>query len=207
MLRLISSEPFTLVVKNSRFLAELFAAESAETARARIANQRTKYPDCSHVVHAMAIGPTAGILGCSDDGEPAGTAGRPVLEVLKGSSVTNVLLTVIRWFGGTKLGTGGLVKAYGDAAKGVLAGAVTQEIVAMTTLSFTLSYPLLENGRRLLRDFSFSIQREEFNARGAQLSGELPSARADALVRRLTDLARGSIAIERTPRDSDREIH
>ena len=77
----------------------------------------------------------------------------------------------------------------------------------MTTLSFTLSYPLLENGRRLLRDFSFSIQREEFNARGAQLSGELPSARADALVRRLTDLARGSIAIERTPRDSDREIH
>ena len=197
MLKLVSSQPYALVVKNSRFVAELLNAETAEAARSLLAAQRAKYPDCSHVVHAMAIGPTAGILGCSDDGEPAGTAGRPVLEVLKGSSVTNVLLTVVRWFGGTKLGTGGLVKAYGDAAKGVLATAATQEIVALATLSFTLAYPLLDSGRRLLREFSFTLQSENFNAQGADIIGQLPAVRADELVARLTDLARGQITVER----------
>ena len=118
MLELVAAEPFTLIVKNSRFLAELFPVATQEGARTILAAQKSRWPDIRHVVHAFAIGPQANILGCSDDGEPAGTAGRPALEVLKGSGVTNVLLTIARWFGGTKLGTGGLVHAYGDAARG-----------------------------------------------------------------------------------------
>ena len=197
MKELVSAEPFTLVVKNSRFLAELLPADTAEAARTLLGAQRAKYANASHVVHAMAIGPSASILGCSDDGEPAGTAGRPVLEVLKGSGITNVLLTVTRWFGGIKLGTGGLVKAYGDAAKGVLVTVTTREIVAMTHLSFTLPYPLLEAGKRLLQESSFVIQQENYTSEGNSLQGELPCDQTDELLRRLADLSRGQISVER----------
>ena len=197
MKALVSASPFTLIVKNSRFIAELLTTDSAEVARALLTNQREKYPDASHVVHALAIGPTAGVLGCSDDGEPAGTAGRPVLEILKGSGITNVMLTVTRWFGGTKLGTGGLVKAYGDAAKGVLANAVTREIVDMAQFAFTLPYPILEAGKRLLRDNAFTIQTENYTAEGDAIQGELPASQGDTLMRLLGDLSRGQIVIER----------
>ena len=197
MKALVSASPFTLIVKNSRFIAELLTTDSAEVARALLTNQREKYPDASHVVHALAIGPTAGVLGCSDDGEPAGTAGRPVLEILKGSGITNVMLTVTRWFGGTKLGTGGLVKAYGDAAKGVLANAVTREIVDMAQFAFTLPYPILEAGKRLLRDNAFTIQTENYTAEGDAIQGELPASQGDTLIRLLGDLSRGQIVIER----------
>ncbi len=197
MKALVSASPFTLIVKNSRFLAELLTTDSAEVARALLTNQREKYPDASHVVHALAIGPTAGVLGCSDDGEPAGTAGRPVLEILKGAGITNVMLTVTRWFGGTKLGTGGLVKAYGDAAKGVLANAVTREIVDMAQFAFTLPYPILEAGKRLLRDNAFTIQTENYTAEGDAIQGELPASQGDTLMRLLGDLSRGQIVIER----------
>ena len=197
MKALVSASPFTLIVKNSRFIAELLTTDSAEVARALLTSQREKYPDASHVVHALAIGPTAGVLGCSDDGEPAGTAGRPVLEILKGSGITNVMLTVTRWFGGTKLGTGGLVKAYGDAAKGVLANAVTREIVDMAQFAFTLPYPILEAGKRLLRDNAFTIQTENYTAEGDAIQGELPASQGDTLMRLLGDLSRGQIVIER----------
>ena len=197
MKALVSASPFTLIVKNSRFIAELLTADSAEVARTLLTTQREKYPDASHVVHALAVGPTAGVLGCSDDGEPAGTAGRPVLEVLKGSGITDVLLTVTRWFGGTKLGTGGLVKAYGDAAKGVLATAVTREIVDMAQFAFTLPYPILEAGKRLLRDNAFVIQTETYTADGDAIQGELPAIQGDTLMRLLADLSRGQIVVER----------
>ena len=197
MKALVSASPFTLIVKNSRFIAELLTADSAEVARTLLTTQREKYPDASHVVHALALGPTAGVLGCSDDGEPAGTAGRPVLEVLKGSGITDVLLTVTRWFGGTKLGTGGLVKAYGDAAKGVLATAVTREIVDMAQFAFTLPYPILEAGKRLLRDNAFVIQTETYTADGDAIQGELPASQGDTLMRLLADLSRGQIVVER----------
>ena len=110
-LELCRPAAFTLLEKRSRFLAELLPASSSEEAREGVAAQRRKYPDASQVVHAMVVGEKGEVMGCSDDGEPAGTAGRPVLEILKGSRVTQVLLTVTRWFGGIKLGTGGLVHA------------------------------------------------------------------------------------------------
>ena len=196
MKALVAANPYTLVVKNSRFLAEILPANSQEDARALLATQRANYPDASHVVHALAIGPTAGVLGCSDDGEPPGTAGRPVLEVLKGSGLTNVLLTVTRWFGGTKLGTGGLVKAYGDAAKGVLENATTREIVPMARLAFTLPYPILEPARRLLKDHAFAIQEESYSAAGDAIRGEIPASQVEELSRLLADLSRGQIIIE-----------
>ena len=95
-------------------------SRSQNQARELIKSQKAKYADATHVVHAFIIGTSAEIMGMSDDGEPSGTAGRPALDVLKGRKCTNLVLTVTRWFGGTLLGTGGLVKAYSGGAKQVI---------------------------------------------------------------------------------------
>ena len=104
-------------IKNSLFLSEIFPCESQNQARQILKEQKEKYQDATHVCHAFVCGLGKEIMGMSDDGEPSGTAGRPMLDVVKGRDVTNLILTVTRWFGGTLLGTGGLVKAYGDGAK------------------------------------------------------------------------------------------
>ena len=111
-----------ITVKKSVFRADVFYTEQAQTARDIVKQQKERYRDARHVVHAFAVGETVAILGCRDDGEPAGTAGQPVLSVVKGSGITNMLITVTRWFGGILLGTGGLVKAYASAAKTALDG-------------------------------------------------------------------------------------
>ncbi len=181
-------------VKNSRFLAEAFVVSDQEAARAVIRAQKEKYPDARHVVHAFVIGPTAGILGCSDDGEPSGTAGRPALEVLKGSGMTNALVTVTRWFGGTLLGTGGLVRAYTDAVKAVLAVARVEELVETREFSFAVSYELYERARRVIAEVGAEIGREDF-ATEVSLSGRVRSSDADELVSRLTDCSSGRIVV------------
>ena len=107
--------------RKSRFIAIAERIETAAEAKNYIQILRKQNPDASHVVYAFRVGGLSrDEYGMNDDGEPKGTAGRPVLEVLRGSSVTNVVIAVVRYFGGTKLGTGGLVRAYTSAAQGVL---------------------------------------------------------------------------------------
>lgn len=110
----------TLKIKGSKFLAEVFPCASDKDARLLIKSQKDKYRNATHVTHAFIIGKDSSIMGKSDNGEPPGTAGSPMLLVLKNSGYTNILVTVTRWFGGTKLGIGGLVKAYGACVKEVL---------------------------------------------------------------------------------------
>jgi uncharacterized YigZ family protein len=197
MRMLLSSPPFTQIIKGSRFLAELIPAATSTEAREIISLQKEQYADATHVVHAFAVGPTGGTLGCSDDGEPAGTAGRPVLEVLQGSGITNAVLTVTRWFGGTKLGTGGLVRAYSTSAQGVLATANSREIIPMAKLLFTVPYPLLENVKYSLGQLNFNILTEEYSGEGDTITGEIPEAEAPAIEKRLADISRGKITVER----------
>jgi uncharacterized YigZ family protein len=180
--------------KNSRFLAEAFPVAAQEDARAILKAQKERYPDASHVVHAFVIGPTGGILGCSDDGEPSGTAGRPALEVLKGSGITNVIVTVTRWFGGTLLGTGGLVSAYGDAVKAVLAAAKAEELVPMRGFSLEVPYELHERARRLLAELGAEVTREEF-AVAVSLAGRVRAADAETLAARVTELSSGRVSV------------
>lgn len=130
-------------VKNSRFLAELLPVTSTEEARELWHWRKENYDNGGHIVYAFTIGANQNVSGCSDDGEPSGTAGRPVLAVLLGSGITNAMITVARWFGGTKLGTGGLVHAYGGAAKAVVDIAETAEYAPMTGVEFSVPYPLM----------------------------------------------------------------
>ena len=102
-------------------------------------------------------------MGMSDDGEPKGTAGRPVLNVLSGSGITNVLCTVVRYFGGTLLGTGGLVKAYSQSAKDAIEKLPTKPLVKETTFSFRISYDTYDLVKYLLRKFEVQIIDENFS--------------------------------------------
>jgi uncharacterized YigZ family protein len=108
-------------VVNSRFIASAGPAFSVEEAREFIARVKAEFPDASHHVPVYLVGYGASVTAhCSDAGEPSGTAGRPALAVLQGSGLGDVVVVVTRYFGGTKLGTGGLVRAYSDAVRSVL---------------------------------------------------------------------------------------
>ena len=177
-----------LVVRKSRFLAEATPVASPEEAREIWHERKNTYTNGGHIVFAFVCGPQGGLMGCSDDGEPSGTAGRPVLEVLKGSGITNVLLTVARWYGGIKLGTGGLVRAYTESAQLALADAPTTELVPLTRFRLVLPYLHYENVRRHLPEFAVKITSEEFAAE-VTLAGVIPSANFTAfseVVRNLT---------------------
>lgn len=106
--------------KKSRFIARVYSVESESEAAAHIEAVRKKYWDARHNCYAFVIGENNGLTRCSDDGEPSGTAGKPILEVITGAGVHNCLVIVTRYFGGTLLGTGGLVRAYTKAAKEAL---------------------------------------------------------------------------------------
>jgi uncharacterized YigZ family protein len=110
----------TIEVKRSRFLCTLERVESEEAARAVVERLRKQHWDARHHCSAFVLGPDASVQRSSDDGEPAGTAGAPMLEVLRGHEVSDVVAVVTRWFGGVLLGAGGLVRAYADAVRTAL---------------------------------------------------------------------------------------
>lgn len=116
-----------MIEKKSRFLASAEPVKSEEEAQALLERARKKYWDASHNCYAYIIGTNSDTQRYSDDGEPGGTAGRPILDVLNGQGLTNVLVVVTRYFGGTLLGTGGLVRAYSKAAQAALNASVIIE--------------------------------------------------------------------------------
>jgi uncharacterized YigZ family protein len=123
-------------VKRSRFLCTLARVEDEAAARAVVDRLRREHWDARHHCSAFVLGPGASVERSSDDGEPAGTAGAPMLEVLRGHGVSDVVAVVTRWFGGTLLGAGGLVRAYGDAVRAGLSetGTLRRALVRELTL-------------------------------------------------------------------------
>ncbi len=130
------------VVKKSRFIARLLPVGSREDVNAAVARARADHPDARHHCWAYLFGrpEDATSAGMSDDGEPAGTAGRPILNALQHGGLGDALVIVIRYFGGIKLGAGGLVRAYGTAARQVLESAPAQERRAMCVFQATGDY-------------------------------------------------------------------
>jgi len=150
-------------VSNSRFIATIGPAFSVSEAREFVARIKDEFDDASHNVPAFIIGHGSSVIGhCNDDGEPSGTAGRPALAVLQGSGFCDVVVVVTRYFGGTKLGTGGLVRAYGDAVRQVLDIVKRAEKVSTYRVSITVPYPLFEQTRLLIGSQGGLIENEEF---------------------------------------------
>ena len=162
-------------------------------------SQKEKYQDASHVCHAFVIGNNAEVLGMSDAGEPSGTAGRPMLDVLKGSGITNIVLTVTRYFGGTLLGTGGLVKAYGDCAKSAIEKALeenaVEEILEKKEFSISMDYGLYETVKRKISDFKLYDISEDYSD-VVLLKGKILAEQFDDFAARIKNLSGGRISIK-----------
>lgn len=154
-----------MVVVNSRFIATLAPAFSVDEARAFIDRMRAEFSDASHNVPAFVIGHGASVIAhCSDDGEPSGTAGRPALAVLQGSGIGDAVVVVTRYFGGTKLGTGGLVRAYSGAVREVLRVAELSAKVATVMVLVAVPYNLYEHLKRLVNAFHGQVLDQTFAA-------------------------------------------
>jgi uncharacterized YigZ family protein len=154
-----------LTVSNSRFIATLVPVSSVDEAKTFVARIRKEFVDASHNVPAYIIGGGNSITEyCSDDGEPSGTAGRPALAVLRGSGLGNVAVVVTRYFGGTLLGKGGLVKAYIEATQLVVQTVPCAKRVPVHIVMLALPYPLLERVRLLVSKYHGEITDEDFAA-------------------------------------------
>lgn len=129
-----------IVEKKSRFICHIFHVESQEEAEDILEKIRKQYWDASHNCYAYCIGKKQEMMRCSDDGEPAQTAGRPMLDVLTGQKLCDVLAVVTRYFGGTLLGTGGLVRAYSQAVKEGLLQSVIVEKRLADLMKITVDY-------------------------------------------------------------------
>jgi uncharacterized YigZ family protein len=153
------------VVVNSRFICTVAEARTVDEAMAFIRRIKTDLSDASSHAYAYHIGFGASVTnGCNDGGEPGGTAGRPMLAILQGSGLGDVVAVVSRYFGGTKLGTGGLVRAFGGALKAVLEQLPRTERVERKTFLLELPYPLYEQVKRLALSHNGAIDGEEFGA-------------------------------------------
>ncbi|MGB1249834.1 MAG: YigZ family protein [Candidatus Promineifilaceae bacterium] len=183
-------------VLKSRFIATLAPVFSVDEARAFIKTIRARYNDASHNVPAFLVGYGASVTAhCTDDGEPSGTAGRPMLAVLQGSGLGDVVVVVTRYWGGTKLGTGGLVRAYGDAVKEVLAHTVRAEKVPTHTVMLALPYTHLERIRLLIAEYRGQILDEEFGA-DITTTAQFEVERFDAFNLALGAMTHGSLSAE-----------
>ena len=152
-----------LQVKNSRFIGRAAYTPTVTAAKAFIEQVKQEEPNYSHAVYAYAIGHGASVThGLSDAGEPSGTAGRPALAVVKGSDLGDVTVVIVRYFGGTKLGTGGLVKAYTESAQLALAELPITEKVEKVGVQVTVPYSFYEQGKRLIEAHQGQIDAEDF---------------------------------------------
>jgi len=152
-------------VLNSRFIATAAPVLTVDEAKEFVARIRREFADATHNVPAYVVGHGATVTAhCHDDGEPSGTAGRPALAVLQGSGLGDVAVVVTRYFGGTKLGTGGLVRAYGDAVRAVLAALPRAEKVPTHTVRLVLPYAHYERLRRTIQAHRGQVLAEEFAA-------------------------------------------
>jgi len=180
-----------LVVVNSRFIVTLAPAFTVEQAKAFIARIRSEFPDASHNVAAFLVGYGDSVIAhCNDNGEPAGTAGRPSLAVLKGSGLGDVAVVVTRYFGGTKLGTGGLVRAYGDAVRLVLKDVIRAEKVLTHTIMLAVPYNLFERVRMLVAAHHGQILDEDFSA-GVTITAQFEIERFPTFQTALQTLSNG----------------
>ncbi len=150
-------------VSRSRFIATIGFAETVDAARAFISDTRHEFPDASSHIYAFKVGYGSSVTeGMSDGGEPTGTAGPPALAVIHGADLGDVVLTVTRYFGGIKLGTGGLVRAFGDAARKALAALPVRPKIALRQVGLSAPYPLYERIKLITAAHHGVIDGEEF---------------------------------------------
>ena len=188
---------FVLETKKSRFLARANSVEDADAALAWLAQISDR--SATHNCWAYRIG---GNYRSSDDGEPAGTAGRPILAAIDRQGFDQVMVVVTRWYGGVNLGAGGLARAYGGSAAECLRTAPRRELLALIELELGCPFAFSGNAHELIGQFRAEKLEESFDERGLRLRLRLPASSYDKLAARVRDLSRGAAKtriIERMP--------
>jgi uncharacterized YigZ family protein len=178
-----------LVVKKSRFIACVEPVAGRDAAQARVAQLKAEHPDAAHVCWALLAG---GQSAANDDGEPGGTAGRPMLDVLRHQDLQGVMASVVRYFGGVKLGAGGLVRAYTDAVAQALLTAEKIPLIKQAHLACSVPYALEGLVRREV-ELAQALLLEVAHGSLVTLHFALPETQATALVERLNESGRGQL--------------
>jgi uncharacterized YigZ family protein len=173
-------------IRKSRFLAQAAPVETPQQALAYV--QQVSDASATHNCWAYRIGQDYRF---NDDGEPGGTAGRPILQAIEGQGIDRVVVVVTRWYGGIKLGAGGLVRAYGGTAAECLRLAERVPIVAMARLGVHCEFAELALMKARLKELGAEIEQESFDAGGAILHLRLPADHLDEVKARVVDISRG----------------
>lgn len=158
---------------------------------------REEYPDARHICWAFVCGIPGNYsdYGFSDDGEPSGTAGKPILNVLQHNPVSNIATFVIRYFGGIKLGAGGLVRAYSNSASTTLENTLLEEVIPSTKFKLLLPYPLEDRIRRLIEEYQGTIQQHDYSDQ-VTISIDLPLDEEAAFKAQCSDIGKGKISFQ-----------
>ena len=187
-----------LEIKRSRFLTRLCRVTSEKTARAVIEERRSRFFDARHHCSAFVLGPNAGTARSSDDGEPAGTAGIPMLNVLTANHLTDVVAVVTRYFGGIKLGAGGLVRAYSEAMTQAVMEAGTRRVELCTLLRIDVDFATIGTVEDSLRTLvlpsgaTVSVEEVDWNE-CVRLTVAIPTTAQDEFEASLSALSAGTL--------------
>lgn len=186
----------TIEVKKSRFIAQAFPITTEKEAKAIIANVKSQTPNANHHCSAFIINSpfSSGGYGFSDDGEPSGTAGRPMYSVIAGAGIGQVCVVVTRFFGGTKLGTGGLVRAYSASVREVLNQLTLESVKPLIEAELRFAYPHSSNVESILHNSSATITQQTFTDE-VTLTISMEESQEQDLLTRLQDACKGQLII------------
>ena len=182
--------PVSYEIQRSRFLADAIHAECEEDVRTWLQSIKKEHYEARHIPYAMVLGACADRQRSSDDGEPGGTAGSPILEAIKTRGVTNTAVAVVRYFGGIKLGAGGLIRAYAHAAGLGLDAAAKVRIMPLHTMYVQIDYDLLAAVERYVREANVQTGGTDY-ADAVMLTLLVPTGDIELHQRALTDLTAG----------------
>lgn len=185
-----------IVEKKSRFLGKIKLVETEAEAIAYIENIKKQHWDARHNCFAYVIGANGETVRCSDDGEPSGTAGKPMLEVLQNQQLRNVVVVVTRYFGGVLLGTGGLVRAYTQATLEAIEKAGICTMTFVTVLTVQTDYNAIGRIKYLLAQEEITVLNEEYTT-DVIVTIALPSAKEEWVINKITDVTNGKAVIDR----------
>ncbi len=184
------------LIKRSQFITSIAHASNADEANTFVAAIKKEFPDASHNCWAYVAGKPGDTakIGMSDDGEPHGTAGKPMLNVLLHSDIGEIVAVVTRYFGGTKLGPGGLVKAYSGSVKNALEGISVFQKRQMTQWQISFAYPHINAIKLLIESYEGELLEEKYQE-NILMTVEVPEASSEDFIQTITDLCSGDINI------------
>lgn len=193
-IRITETGTSEVIIKKSRFLGIAANVDSEEEARELLNAIRKEHYSARHVCYAYSIGDNNPSLKFSDDGEPGGTAGRPILDVVTNSGVSNIIIIVVRYFGGVLLGTGGLVRAYTESAQEAVKAAGKTTVWVTETFDITLDYGDFERVKSLIEKIEGASLEVAYTDK-VVISATVPEKECDRLKQEIIEVTAGRAAI------------